>query len=64
MRVGRMAPLPQASMATLLSEARTLAQEVVRDLPSAGSGRDAMNDAGLEPGSLGARILALEAWLR
>ena len=58
------APLPQASMATLLSEARTLAQEVVRDLPSAGSGRDAANEAGVEPGSLGARILAIESWLR
>ncbi len=58
------APLPQASMATLLSEARTLAQEVVRDLPPAGSGRDAAREAGVEPGSLGARILAVEAWLR
>ena len=58
------APLPQAAMTTLLGEARALAQEVVRDLPPSGAGRGCRPDVGPEPGSLGARILALEAWLR
>ena len=57
-------PLPQAAMTTLLGEARALAQEVVRDLPPSGAGRGCRPDVGPEPGSLGARILALEAWLR
>ncbi len=58
------APRPQAAMTTLLVEARSLAQEVVRALPPPGQSRAAALEAGFEPGSLGARILALEAWLR
>ena len=58
------APLPQAAMTTLLAEARERTLEVVRTLPPPGSFRIAGIGAGVEPGSLGARILALEAWLR
>lgn len=58
------APLPQAPMTTLLAEARTMTQEVVRNLPPPGQSRAAALEAGVEPGSLGARILAVEAWLR
>ncbi len=58
------APLPHAAMTTLLAESRALTQEVVRQLPPAGTSAAAASEAGVEPGSLGARILALEAWLR
>jgi len=58
------APLPQAGMTTLLAEVRLRALEIVRNLPPPGSSRIVGIDAGVEPGSLGARILALEAWLR
>ncbi len=51
-----------APMATMLAEARTTAMAVVRNLPA--PGRNGGEPADVEPGSLGAKILALEAWLR
>lgn len=58
------APAAQASMTELLAEARTTAVEVVRTLPPPGSGRLGWAEVDLEPGGVGTRILALEAWLR
>lgn len=56
-------PAPHTAMTTLLAEARVLAQEVVRTLPPTGAARGGEATA-VEAGSLGAKILAIEAWLR
>ncbi len=58
------APAAQAPMANLLAEARAVAQEVVSTLPAPGTASRLAFEAGAEPGSLGARILAVESWLR
>lgn len=58
------APVRGAAMTTLLVEARTLAQDVVRGLPPPRSGRGDTREGDSEGGDLGARILALESWLR